>query len=174
MHIHRGDIKIRWVPRHASIAGNEAADCAANEGCRTTLAHQLPFSHAGIRRWARLSNYERLEILRSSCRPKELSITRSTLAHILAARTAHGDFADYHVRFHHDDAYLNCRCGHRKAPLHFIFCNIAKRRARRPLGPPSEVIPYLLGTFQGGLELEKWLTKTRFFIDICPNKITAR
>src|ERR1700759_2556307 len=82
----------------------------------------------------------------------------------------HTDFADYHERFQHDDAYLFCRCGARKAPYHFLFCPIAKRKARRPLGPPSQVIPYLLGSVKGAQKLATWLAETQFYTDICPRQ----
>ncbi|RAL63124.1 hypothetical protein DID88_004206 [Monilinia fructigena] len=39
-------------------------------------------------------------------------------------RTAHGDFAQYHRRFGHTDAELNCLCGYAKTPEHLVFCEI--------------------------------------------------
>jgi hypothetical protein len=69
------------------------------------------------------------------------------------ARTGHGDFADYHKRFKHENAHLLCQCDAQKAPLHFFFCRIAKRRAPRPPGPPSEIIPFLLGSMKGAQRL---------------------
>ena len=44
---------------------------------------------------------------------KELLLPRFILGKTLAARTGHGDFADYHERFNHEDASLHCRCGAR-------------------------------------------------------------
>ncbi|EED12151.1 conserved hypothetical protein [Talaromyces stipitatus ATCC 10500] len=111
-----------------------------------------------------------LGITTSPKRPLELQLTRLDLGHMIAARTGHGDFADYHERFNHDDAHLLCRCGARKAPLHFFFCHIAKRRAPRPPGPPSEVIPFLLGTTKAAQKLAIWLAETLFFEDICPRR----
>jgi hypothetical protein len=116
-------------------------------------------------------SYRDLGIFTSPSRPEELQIARPLLGRILAARTGHGDFAAYHERFNHEDAYLLCRCGSRKSPLHFFFCRIAKRRARRPPGAPSEVIPILLGTTNGAKQLATWLTKTRFYEDICPANV---
>lgn len=74
-----------------------------------------------------------------SCAPRcpdELRLPRHLFARILAARTGHGDFADYHERFNHEDAHLYCRCGARKSPVHFFFCRVAKRRLPRPSGGP--------------------------------------
>jgi hypothetical protein len=89
---------------------------------------------------------------------------------ILAAKTGHGDFADYHERFNHEDAYLLCSCGERKSRLHFFVCCKAKRRSLLPPGSPSLALPYLLGTPKGAIELADWLSKTSFFKDICPRQ----
>src|SRR4051795_11119876 len=114
--------------------------------------------------------YQDLEITTSPTRPEELKLPRPILGRILAARSKHGDFADYHERFNHTDVHLLCRCGARKSPIHFIFCQIAKRKAPRFPGQPSEVIPFLLGTPKGAIRLANWLTETRFFEDICPRR----
>ena len=102
-------------------------------------------------------------------RPEELWLKRPLLGRLLAARTGHGDFADYHERFNHEDAYLLCGCGSRKSPLHFFFCYKGKRRASHPLGPPARAVP-LLGTAKGAKELASWLADTKFFEDICPRR----
>ncbi|XP_044715200.1 Endonuclease/exonuclease/phosphatase [Hirsutella rhossiliensis] len=52
---------------------------------------------------------------------------RPLLHHLLAARTRHGDFADYHERFNHDDARLTCSCGRRKSQT---MSFIAERSSR--------------------------------------------
>ena len=39
---------------------------------------------------------------------------RVSVGRVLAARSAHGDFADYHERFGHDTE-LTCQCGRRKS-----------------------------------------------------------
>ncbi|EED11709.1 conserved hypothetical protein [Talaromyces stipitatus ATCC 10500] len=185
LQIESGAVRIRWVPGHANIPGNEAADCAAKEGAGKTVPTSHPWSYTAFKRhtksqaasraqtyWqsAAPQAYQDLEITTFSRCPLELQLPRHILGRILAARTKHRDFADYHERFNHTDAHLTCRCGARKSPIHFIFCQIAKRKAPRFPGHPSEVIPFLLGTPKGATKLAKWLTETRFFEDICPRR----
>ncbi|KAI9042361.1 ribonuclease H family protein [Aspergillus affinis] len=125
-----GFVRVCWVPGHTQIPKNETADQAAKKG-----ATMDPPSSS-----------------KRSC-PAELKLPRPLLARILAARTGHGDFAAYHERFNHEDAQLLCRCGARKTSVHFLFYYIAKRRLPRPPGPPSETIPFLLGTPKGAAKL---------------------
>ncbi|KAM4058241.1 endonuclease-reverse transcriptase domain-containing protein [Hirsutella rhossiliensis] len=50
--------------------------------------------------------YKPLHLKPTTGCPLELKLPRPLLHHLLAARTRHGDFADYHERFNHDDARL--------------------------------------------------------------------
>ena len=180
-HTRPGSVRVRWVPSHSGISGNDKADEAAKEGSRLAPAPSI-LSLSSLKRWikqelssaakrywekAAPQSYRNMDITDFPLQPNILKLPRPLLARLLAARSGHGDFADYHERFNHDDAHLLCRCGARKAPLHFFFCSIAKRRASRPPGPPQEVIPFLLTTPKGAKTLAEWLTETRFFVDIC-------
>jgi ribonuclease HI len=180
-----GSVRICWVPGHTRVPGNEAADQAAKKGAALEPPISCKYSFASLKRQAKAAifsglqrhwqaaapqSYQDLWITSSPRCPEELRLPRHLLARILAARTGHGDFADYHERFNHEDAYLQCRCGARKSPVHFFFCRIVKRRLPRPPGPPSETIPFLLGTPKGAAKLAAWLSETRFFDDICPRR----
>jgi ribonuclease HI len=180
-----GSVRICWVPGHAKVPGNEEADQAAKRGAASEPPVSPIYSFASLKRQTKAAvtsglqrhwqaaapkSYQDLRITSSPRCPDELRLPRHFLARILAARTGHGDFADYHERFNHEDAHLYCRCGARKSPVHFFFCRVAKRRLPRPSGPPSETIPFLLGTPKGAAKLAAWLTETRFFDDICPSR----
>ncbi|KAM3474861.1 hypothetical protein MY5147_004061 [Beauveria neobassiana] len=62
-------------------------------------------------------SYHGLQLKAELKRLPELTLQRRQLGHLLAARTHHGDFADYHERFKHEDAELNCPCGRRNASV---------------------------------------------------------
>jgi len=42
---------------------------------------------------------------------------------LLAARSHHGDFEQYHTTFQHEGADQKCRCGARKTPVHPFTCH---------------------------------------------------
>lgn len=183
-HTRPGAVRVRWVPGHLKIAGNEEADKAAKEGATLPPPNDAVCTLASLKRIAKAdaknsilrlwntvapANYQQLEI-GYSFSLSLLALQRPVIGHILASRTLHGDFADYHKRFQHDDAEIRCSCGKRKSPLHFFFCRKGKAIKKLSKRPPSEAIPWLLGTAAGTEKLAKWLTETRFFQDICPRR----
>jgi hypothetical protein len=78
-----------------------------------------------------------------------LILKRQALGRILASRSHYGDFADYHIRFNHVDAYTTCSYGRQKSPLYFFFYRAGKARKILTIKPIGEAIPWLLGT-EGG------------------------
>ena len=96
-----------------------------------------------------------------------LMLKRHATGRILAARSHHGDFADYHSRFNHTDATLECSCGKRKSPLHFFFCYKGKAIKTLSNRPLSIAIPWLLGSVAGTKRLAEWLTAMKFYQEIC-------
>jgi hypothetical protein len=164
------------------IPGNEAADKAAKEGASLAPPETEICTLASLKRIAKADAKGALLRLWNTVAPANyrdmgigysfdlhlLSLPRPITGQILASRTSHGDFTDYHERFKHANAMNNCSCGKRKAPLHFFFCRKGKAIQLLNKRPPSEALPWLLGTVAGTTKLAKWLTDTRFFQEICP------
>ncbi|PZR61209.1 MAG: hypothetical protein DI537_52575, partial [Stutzerimonas stutzeri] len=132
-----GNVQVRWIPGHTNIPGNEEADGLAKAGCLQPEPPEAMPSLAHLRRLARQESrdafkawwsteapesYKTLNLEATTSCPPELALPRATLHTLLAARSRHGDFADYHERFNHDDARLDCSCGRRKAPEHPFYC----------------------------------------------------
>lgn len=177
-------MKVRWVPSHAGIEGNEPADSEAKRGAAMPYQDEQPkLSIAALNLWnssqmkqARekwwnnyaQKSYIRLGINTAPVFPEELLLSRKSLGQIIAARTGHGDFANYHTRFKHKDANMHCLCGSPKSPTHFLFCRTLRRRGGRPAGPIRSLIPKLLRTPEGAIIFTKWLEQARFFEQICP------
>ncbi|OAQ62538.1 endonuclease/reverse transcriptase [Purpureocillium lilacinum] len=156
-----GAVKVRWIPGHTKIAGNEQADALAKAA--TSLpkpADALP-TVAHLRRTARQQSrdafeacwdasapdqYKPLHLKPAIGCPPELELPRPLLHHLLAARSRHGDFADYHERFNHDDARLSCSCGRRKEPSHLFYCRKILPRHRMRLAPsPTAAVNRAIG-----------------------------
>ncbi|KID59265.1 reverse transcriptase, partial [Metarhizium hybridum] len=173
--------EVRWIPGHTKIAGNEQADALAKAGCSRPEPVDAVPTLAFLRRTARQRSkdvvqawwdisapdkYKTLNLLFPHRCPQELSLPRTTLHHLLAARTHHGDFADYRERFHHDDAQLTCSCGRRKASTHLFYCRKIQPRHRMRLAPsPTAVINQAIGKdFDKFVKLAK---ASSFFEKIC-------
>ncbi|OAQ57666.1 endonuclease/reverse transcriptase [Purpureocillium lilacinum] len=155
-----GNVHVRWIPGHTNIPGNEEADGLAKAGCLQPEPPGAMPSLAHLRRLARQQSrdafkawwsteapesYKPLNLEATTSCPPELALPRATLHTLLAARSRHGDFADYHERFNHDDARLDCSCGRRKAPEHPFYCRKVPPRLRMRLSPsPAEAVHHLL------------------------------
>ncbi|RAL60819.1 hypothetical protein DID88_010144 [Monilinia fructigena] len=135
--IDRYKVGIKWSPGHMGIEGNEAADELANTGAnegRTDDDRSAEPTISGIGTTAKAladiatsdwwsqchpglsASYRRWKLGYSVTEPPELRLPRTVLHRLLATRTAHGDFAQYHRRFGHTEAELTCLCGFEKAP----------------------------------------------------------
>ncbi|POS87609.1 hypothetical protein EPUL_003063 [Erysiphe pulchra] len=135
--VHRGQVIVRWIPSHQHILGNERADSLAKQACveetsrnsvsiaRAKRLAQDRYNESTVEYWQNKApeRYRRLDIGISTKMPAELFLLpRNSLGKLLAARSGHGDFAEYHRRFHHEDAELNCDCGSDKEPEDPFYC----------------------------------------------------
>ncbi|KAM4060142.1 RNase H domain-containing protein [Hirsutella rhossiliensis] len=177
-----GAVEIRWIPGHADIPGNEEADALAKAGASLpepadntpTLAHLRRIARqqpkVAFKAWWETSapkRYKELGLNATTSCPPELTLSRNLLHHLLAAGTHHGDFADYHKRFGHEDAQLTCSCGRRKAPTHIFYCRKIAPHHRLRLGPsPAAAVSRALGDdFDKFVRLVK---ASSFFVRTCP------
>ena len=98
--------------------------------------------------------------------PAELrKLPRFAQGKLYASRTGHGDFADYHERFGHKDARLECDCGRKKTPEHFFYCRLGWKSGRTTWKPYG--LAEILGSPKGALKFAEWVNKTGYFCRIC-------
>lgn len=186
------DIGVRWSPGHCGIEGNEAADRLADQGASSepegmaaiptasgikSLARSI-LAEARAEWWSntKLSGwYRQWELPYNTKAPPELSLPRRILQYHTALRTSHGDFSWYHTKFKHEDARLECSCGHAKTPDHLARCTRTRRFfarwPERPSAPPDSRragISYLKRLLEKPKALAEYLALTGFFTRICP------
>jgi len=177
-----GQAQVLWIPGHAGIVGNEQADAQAKKGAGS---QKIPISPGPTRlAWAgktlKKSLWQRFEsywaenapqqyrdlAIALNKHPHELSLPRATLGQLLAARTGHGDFAQYHERFEHEDAKLDCSCGRPKSPHHFYYCRKGRKASQHPWG--QRQVDEILRSKSGTRDFHKWLQNSLFYREICP------
>lgn len=182
-HTKQEKVRVFRIPVHAGIQGNVLVNLTAKEALGLTPPPSQRFSFKYARNWTNETtesetkhfwtnyapqSYKNLRIDRFERRPKELSLPRSLVAHIYAARSGHGDFAAYHKRSKHQEALTVYSCGSPKSPSHIFFCPRLRHALPRNLSNTGEISNFFLDTLRGARSLVKWLVDTKVFIEICP------
>ena len=143
-------ISVQWVPAHMGIKGNDIADAEVKRyaGNLPTISateeiHTLAYArrtarkmqdHEWVNEWKKggksqaLKSYHELGLeptTRAKSMP-EMALKREVLGWLIAARSGHGHFADYHERFGHEEEDINCKCGQRRSKSHPSSCSSAR------------------------------------------------
>ncbi|KAM3483348.1 hypothetical protein MY3957_010117 [Beauveria namnaoensis] len=153
-------ISVKWSPGHTGIFGNELADQLAKHDATLPTDDHLPSVSYRKRQmkkqitidhrawWASVerTEYQKFGLSAELKKLPELNLPRRVLGYLLTARSQHGDFAEYHERFHPGQATLECPCGRQKSPTHLFYCRKIPRHLRVRLAPDPETA---IGKFLG-------------------------
>ena len=173
------------------LKGNDIADAEAKRYAENTPTisaveerYTLAFARRAARKmqdcewktkWRKKGKSQALKIyhelgLEPTSRAKtipEMSLKREVLGWLIAARSGHGHFADYHERFGHKEEDIYCRCGRRRSRSHPFSCSSARKwRVKlfsitdRRLLAQKEV----LGTAQGIKMFAEWALNSFIYV----------
>ncbi|KAM3450576.1 hypothetical protein NHJ6243_009779 [Beauveria neobassiana] len=136
-------ISIKWSPGHTGIFDEHLPSVSY---MKRQMKKQIAVDHRAW--WVSVERTEYLKLGLGAELKKlpELSLPRRVLGYLLTARSQHGDFAEYHERFHPGQATLECPCGRQKSPTHLFYCWKIPGHLRVRLTPdPATAIGKFLG-----------------------------
>ncbi|CAG8978434.1 hypothetical protein HYALB_00012601 [Hymenoscyphus albidus] len=183
--LYPGKIQTRWCPSHIGILGNEIADKVVGRVvrlpspepspllCTATLKREVKETGIALAKklWGTTlpALYKDLGLYTWSSKPKSLQLPREVLDRLIAARSGHGDFTAYHLRYFHFDSLLelgNCKCKKAKTQFHLLFCKLANNKDPKLLAKAKKNPQLLFGH-----HCEKLFSlvyfKTEFYTKIC-------
>ncbi|KAI0995667.1 hypothetical protein K3495_g12514 [Podosphaera aphanis] len=134
----KANARVRWVPGHSRISENEEADAAARAALqelppRLTQPGYITLTY--LRRlmrqyrqnlmdcwWSTVcpARYKDLDLQMRRQKPPELNLPRLLLQRLIAARSGHGDFAEYHRSSITKIQFLTAPVGWKNLP-HILF-----------------------------------------------------
>ena len=94
--------------------------------------------------------------------PKEHNLPRRTLHWLIAERTGHGDYQQYHKRFKHAGAESRCRCGNIREARHFAECDLTRGKLPECPDGYEDITTYLLGP-KGSIHFQKLVEETNLY-----------
>lgn len=116
------------------------------------------------------TSYQRTDLKATLKSPPELQLPRPLLQRLLAARSGHGDFEEYHDGvLDFPERITPCNCGQSKTPTHIFSCRAVKKEHHIRLRPSTSAISPAWQAIGSRFEQFIQIAKTaNVFTEICP------
>lgn len=96
----------------------------------------------------------------------ELKLKREVMGCLIAARSGHGHFMDYHERFRHKEADKQCKCGQRRPRVRPFSCLTARSHRAKLFSKSKKkhlTLSETLGSSEGARLFEEWAPETNLY-----------